>query len=198
MDYMDYDELIDFYRTLDRSLFIDNEYKEFAHLDKPLPIGHEQTISQPSLVLEMTSKLSLEKTSKVLEIGTGSGFQTALLAEFSRMVFTVERIRELSDKAKEKLDRLGYTNIVYKVGDGSEGWSEHSPYDRIIVTAAAEKIPSELTNQLKPGGKLILPLGPRGRQELLLITKKINGEIQEDSLGKVTFVEMKGKYGWSK
>jgi len=189
-------ELIDFYRNLDRSLFIDNEYKESAHLDRPLPIGHEQTISQPSLVLEMTSKLSLEKTSKVLEIGTGSGYQTALLAEFSRQVYTVERIKELSDKAKEKLDGLGYTNIAFKVGDGSEGWREHGPYDRIIVTAAAEKLPDELINQLKPGGKLIIPMGPKGRQELLLMTKKLNGEIDQESLGKVTFVEMKGKYGW--
>lgn len=194
---MDDNELIDFYRTLDRSLFIDNIYKESARLDKPLPIGYEQTISQPSLVLKMTCELSLEKTSKVLEIGTGSGYQTALLAEFSGIVFTVERIKELSDKAKEKLDRLGYTNIVYKVGDGSEGWSENGPYDRIIVTAAAEKIPSELIKQLKSGGKLIIPLGPKGMQELLLITKSLQEEIHRASLGKVTFVEMKGKYGWA-
>ena len=124
---MDYHELLDFYHRLDRSYFIDDEeYKKYANLDRPLPIGYEQTISQPSLVLKMTRELDPDKTSRVLEIGTGSGYQTALLAEFSHRVYTVERIKELSEKAKEKLDRLGYTNIRYKIGDGSEGWSENA------------------------------------------------------------------------
>ncbi|HHT62904.1 MAG: protein-L-isoaspartate(D-aspartate) O-methyltransferase [Bacillota bacterium] len=196
---MDYHELLDFYHRLDRSYFIDDEeYKKYANLDRPLPIGYEQTISQPSLVLKMTRELDPDKTSRVLEIGTGSGYQTALLAEFSHRVYTVERIKELSEKAKEKLDRLGYTNIRYKIGDGSEGWSENAPYDRIIVTAAAERIPDELISQLKPGGKLIIPVGPKGRQELQLITKDLQDKIHIASLGKVIFVEMKGKYGWTK
>jgi len=195
---MEYHEIKAFYRRLDRSFFIDHESKNYAHLDQPLPIGFEQTISQPSLVMEMTARLAPEKESRVLEIGTGSGYQTAFLAEFSGAVFTVERIRELSERAKEKLDQLGYKNIWYKVGDGSEGWRENAPFDRIIVTAAAEKIPPELIEQLKPGGKMIIPVGPKGRQELMLITKNYQGEVEQNFLGVVTFVEMKGKYGWKK
>lgn len=193
---MNYQKLRDFYQKLDRSFFIDNEYKECAYLDRPLPIGYEQTISQPSLVLEMTRILDLDKNCKVLEIGTGSGYQTALLAEFSGTVCTVERIPELSEKAQEKLDALGYTNILYKVGDGSEGWSEQGPYDRIIVTAAAEIMPDELIKQLKPEGIMIVPLGPREMQELMFIQKDSEGKVFSESLGKVVFVEMKGKYGF--
>ncbi|MDD2233807.1 MAG: protein-L-isoaspartate(D-aspartate) O-methyltransferase [Desulfitobacteriaceae bacterium] len=193
---MIYHKLRAFYQKLDRSFFIDNEYQECAYLDRPLPIGHGQTISQPSLVLEMTRILDLNKNCKVLEIGTGSGYQTVLLAEFSGTVYTVERIRELSEKAKEKLDILGYTNILYKVGDGSEGWSEQGPFDRIIVTAAAEIMPDELIIQLKPEGKMLIPLGPREMQELMFIQKDTAGKISSESLGKVVFVEMKGKYGF--
>jgi protein-L-isoaspartate(D-aspartate) O-methyltransferase len=193
---MNYQKLRDFYQKLDRSFFIDNEYKECAYLDRPLPIGYGQTISQPSLVLEMTRMLDPDENSKVLEIGTGSGYQTALLAEFSGTVCTVERVPELSEKAKEKLDALGYTNILYKVGDGSEGWEEQGPYDRIIVTAAAEIMPNELIKQLKPEGKMIIPLGPRETQELMFIIKDSEGKVFSESLGKVVFVEMKGKYGF--
>lgn len=193
---MDYKDLVDFSNKIDRAFFIDNEFKEYAYLDRPLPIGYDQTISQPSLVLEMTFMLSLDKSSKVLEIGTGSGYQTALLAEFSGSVFTVERIKELAEKAQEKLDHLGYSNIAYKIEDGSEGWSKNGPYDRIMVTAAAEKIPCELINQLKVGGKMIIPVGPRGIQELQLIIKDQEGQLNIQTIGKVTFVELKGKYGW--
>lgn len=193
---MDYKELDDFANKLERAFFIDNEYKEYAYLDRPLPIGYAQTISQPSLVLEMTYMLNIDKNSKVLEIGTGSGYQTAILAEFSGSVFTVERIEELAEKARVKLEDLGYDNISYKIGDGSEGWSEHAPYDRIIVTAAAEKIPPELIEQLKVGGKMIIPVGPRAKQDLQFITKNQKGKQDTQDLGKVMFVEMKGKYGW--
>jgi protein-L-isoaspartate(D-aspartate) O-methyltransferase len=194
--YLDYQKLRDFYQKLDRSFFIDNEYKECAYLDRPLPIGHGQTISQPSLVLEMTRLLDPDENSKVLEIGTGSGYQTALLAEFSGTVCTVERIPELSEKAREKLAALGYTNILYKIGDGSEGWEEQGPYDRIIVTAAAEIMPDELIKQLKSKGKMVIPLGPREMQELILIEKDSQGKVLSESLGRVVFVEMKGKYGF--
>ncbi len=194
---MDYLELKVFFLQLDRAFFIDNKNKEYAYLDTPLPIGYEQTISQPSLVLEMTYLLAPDKECKVLEIGTGSGYQTALLAEFSGQVYTVERIKELAEKAREKLTQLGYSNIAYKIGDGSQGWTENAPYDRIIVTAAAQETPPELIKQLKPGGKMVIPVGPRGMQELLLITKDQAGEVNRETVGEVRFVEMKGKYGWN-
>lgn len=190
-------DLLDFEDKLDRAFFIDNENKEYAYRDSPLAIGYGQTISQPSLVLEMTLLLALDKDKKVLEIGTGSGYQTAILAEFSGSVYTVERIRELAEKAKVRLDQLGYTNILFKIGDGSEGWQENAPYDRIIVTAAAEQIPSELVAQLAVGGKMVIPVGSCGLQELMLVTKESVGILDIQTIGKVVFVEMKGKYGWS-
>jgi len=190
-------ELLDYVNCLDRSLFIDNEYKEYANLNQPLPIGYGQTISQPSLVLEMTRLLSLDKSTIVLEIGTGSGYQTALLAQFSEHVYTMERIPELGCKARKRLEAMGYANITYQTGDGSEGWREHAPYDRIIVTAAAEKIPVEFLNQLNEGGIMIIPVGPPDVQELQFITKGQEGEIFCKSIEKVRFVEMKGKYGWT-
>ena len=194
---MDADKLSEFFHRLDRSLFLEDEYKNYAGLDEPLPIGYEQTISQPSLVLEMTRMLEVDKTCKVLEIGTGSGYQTALLAEFAASVYTVERIEALSDKARKRLDLLGYANIHFKVGDGSLGWQENGLYDRIIVTAAAEKIPLELIDQLKEGGKMIIPVGSRGWQELTSVRKDTEGKIHIKTIYPVTFVELKGKYGWS-
>ena len=190
-------KLVDFFKSLDRSFFIDNEFKEHAYLDRPLPIGYEQTISQPSLVLKMTDRLALDKTCRVLEIGTGSGYQTVILAEFSGEVYTVERIRELAESARKKLEQLGYTNICYLIDDGSAGWEEHAPYDRIIVTAAAEIIPETLVNQLGAGGIMIVPVGPRRMQQLKLITRDLKGELHIDTIGEVAFVEMKGKYGWT-
>ena len=194
---MDYTALLEFYRHLDRSFFIDTDMKIFADLDKPLSIGFEQTISQPSLVLEMTRILEPEMDSNVLEIGTGSGYQTALLAKFSKTVYTIERIRELSESAKKRLDILGYTNIFYRIGDGSDGWQDHAPYDRIMVTAAAERIPLNLIEQLAIGGRMIIPIGPPELQELKLLIKDEKGLIHEQTVELVRFVEMKGKYGWS-
>lgn len=194
---MDYKALVEFYHHLDRSFFIDTDMKVFADLDKPLSIGYEQTISQPSLVLEMTRILEPEMDSSVLEIGTGSGYQTALLAKFSKNVYTIERIRELSESAKNRLDILGYTNIFFKIGDGSDGWQEHAPYDRIMVTAAAGRIPDKLVEQLAIGGRMIIPIGPPDLQELKLVFKDEKGTIHEQTVELVRFVEMKGKYGWS-
>ncbi len=188
--------IYDFFQTLNRSHFIDGKYKELAHYDSPLPIGFEQTISQPSLVLEMTLQLDLPIDGKVLEIGTGSGYQTAFLAQFCKEVFTVERIPELSERAQQKLQEIGYKNIKFRVGDGSEGWPEHAPYDRIIVTAAAAGIPEEVLRQLRVGGKMILPLGEKGIQQLVLLHKQETGRVQQKRLGEVRFVELKGKYGW--
>lgn len=189
--------LKEFFGKLDRSFFLDDGYKAFANEDSPLPIGHKQTISQPSLVLKMTGILSPEKDSRVLEIGTGSGYQTALLAEFSGEVYTVERIGELSQKARQRILELGYGNVFFKIDDGSSGWPEKAPFDRIIVTAAAGKKPSELIEQLKSNGRMVVPVGPPEVQELLLITKDEKGNISEQNLGKVRFVEMVGAYGWN-
>ncbi|HPX92586.1 MAG TPA: protein-L-isoaspartate(D-aspartate) O-methyltransferase [Bacillota bacterium] len=185
-----------FYLKLDRSLFLDDGYKAFAKNDHPLPIGYGQTISQPSLVLEMTRLLAPEKDSKVLEIGTGSGYQTALLAEFCKQVYTIERIGELSRKARERLEALGYGNIHYKVDDGSAGWEEEAPFDRIMITAAAGKRPQALINQLANGGRMVVPVGPPAMQVLLLITKDEAGQLSEQKWGHVKFVEMVGPYGW--
>ncbi|HHV38513.1 MAG TPA: protein-L-isoaspartate(D-aspartate) O-methyltransferase [Tepidimicrobium sp.] len=193
---MFYRELVKFADTLDRSFFIDTKYKKYADEDSPLPIGHGQTISQPSLVWKMTYMLDLNRDCKVLEIGTGSGYQTVFLAQFARVVYTVERIEEFTDKAKKRLNKLGYTNIHYRVGDGSKGWEEHAPYDRIMVTAAAKKVPMELKEQLAIGGKMVIPVGPKNNQQLQLIKKNKHGKIKIESRDRVRFVELKGDYGW--
>lgn len=185
-----------FFGELDRSLFLDPELKHMAALDCPLPIGYEQTISQPTLVVLMTMALELDKSCRVLEIGTGSGYQSVFLAEFAGEVFSIERIEALSKAAQERLKELGYTNIRFKIGDGSEGWSEFAAYDRIIIAAGAGDVPRELLNQLKAGGIMLAPIGEAGHQELIVFKKDQNKNITRDSLGDVTFVEFKGKYGW--
>jgi protein-L-isoaspartate(D-aspartate) O-methyltransferase len=187
-------KLVDFFRKLDRSLFIDNENKSLAHYDSPLPIGFGQTISQPSLVVMMTDKLALDPSCRVLEIGTGSGYQTAFLAEFSKEVYTIERIPELATAARDRLDHLGYTNIHYKIDDGSVGWIEHAPFDRIMVTAAPQAMPDDLIAQLAPEGIMILPVGPQGWQQLIQITNDSQGILHTQKLADVAFVPMVGKY----
>lgn len=194
---MDLKELERYFRLLNRSFFVEGIMKKYADLDEPLPIGFGQTISQPSLVLYMTMLLAPEKDSKVLEIGTGSGYQTAILAKMSAKVYTVERIEELMKKAKKRLEELGFSNIYFKVGDGSKGWQEYAPYDRIMVTAAAGVLPDKLVEQLANGGRMVIPIGPRHLQELKLITKEDHGQIKMETFGKVRFVELKGEYGWS-
>ena len=186
-------DIITYFQKLDRSFFMD-ELKEFAYMDEAIPIGHEQTISQPSLVLEMTLAIDLQPDSKVLEIGTGSGFQTALLAAFSNAVYTIERIAALHERAKERLEKAGFSNIHFKLDDGSTGWEEHAPYDRIMVTAAAAQVPRELMDQLAIGGKMIIPVGTPLLQELLLLEKDEDGEIHTTVLDEVRFVPLKGKY----
>lgn len=193
---MDYEALESYFLSLDRSLFLEGQYKQLAEMNSPLPIGFGQTISQPTLVLMMTYILDPDKECRVLEIGTGSGYQTALLSAFSKEVYTIERVPELSLKAKERLDEMGYKNIVFKVGDGSLGWKEHAPYDRIMVTAAASKVPDELLYQLKKGGKMLIPIGPENLQELMLIRKNQDETVEMETIEWVRFVEMKGKYGW--
>ena len=182
-------EIITFFRNLDRSIYMD-EHKDDANMDMPFSIGHGQTISQPSLVLNMTLHLELEDDSKVLEIGTGSGFQTALLSKFAEDVYTVERIEPLHQVAKERLDSQGYANVHFHLGDGSRGWEAHAPYDRIMVTAAAREIPAALTRQLAPGGRMVIPVGDTFSQELRLIEKDEAGNISSTFLEHVRFVRL--------
>lgn len=181
-----------YFRSLDRRSFMERHLQD-AERDEALPIGYGQTISQPSLVLEMTVALDLEDHHKVLEIGTGSGFQTALLAAFTNEVYTVEKIPELSASAKKRLEAKGFENISFLLGDGSLGWPEHAPFDRIIVTAAASDIPKELADQLAEGGRMIIPVGSKHRQDLLAIDKS-NGKLEKTVLEAVRFVPLKGKY----
>ena len=182
-----------YFRSLDRRSFMDRHQQD-AGRDEALPIGYGQTISQPSLVLEMTVALGLEDHHKVLEIGTGSGFQTALLAAFSTEVYTVENIPQLAESAKRRLEVKGFENISFLLGDGSLGWPEHAPYDRIIVTAAASDIPKELVDQLADGGRMIIPVGSQYSQDLLAIDKSIHGKLEKTTLEAVRFVPLKGKY----
>lgn len=186
-------EILDYFKQMDRSKYMNTDKAE-AEKDRPSFISYGQTISQPSLVLKMTLALDLQPTSKVLEIGTGSGFQTALLAAFSRMVYTVERIKPLYTVAKTRLLQEGFTNIDFLLADGSLGWRQHAPYDRIIVTAAASKIPNELIEQLNPGGKMIIPVGSTYSQRLQAIKKNADGVISETSIDMVAFVRLIGKY----
>lgn len=188
--------IIHFFNNLDRSFFIDNENSSLAHQDRALPIGYGQTISQPSLVLEMTLQLDLNDQCRVLEIGTGSGYQTVLLAQFSREVYTVERIGQLSLKAQKRIEQLGYENVFFLIRDGSQGWPEYQPYDRIIVTAAAGRLPIPLIEQLACNGKMVIPVGPPGSQELLLVEKSEDDTVSCRSIGLVSFVEFRGSYGW--
>jgi protein-L-isoaspartate(D-aspartate) O-methyltransferase len=190
------DPVGEFFKSLDRTLFLQDEYKEFAGRDTPLPIEHGQTISQPSLVRWMTQMLDLHKDVKVLEIGTGSGYQTAFLAEFAGKIYTVERIPELSARAQARLAGLGYSNIRFKIGDGSKGWLESAPYDRIIVTAGAGRLPDPLLEQLAPQGKMLIPVGEQKLQELHLIQKDQAGRVTREIVDRVIFVELKGSYGW--
>ncbi|MCS7202254.1 MAG: protein-L-isoaspartate(D-aspartate) O-methyltransferase [Dictyoglomus sp.] len=178
-----------------RHLFIPKELEEVAYENQALPIGEFQTISQPFIVALMTQALELSGKEKVLEIGTGSGYQTAILAELSKEVFTIERIESLLEKAKKILEFLGYGNINFKLGDGTEGWEEFAPYDRIIVTASAPEIPFPLWEQLKENGIIVIPIGSREYQNLYKIIKRKDKKIVEN-LGGVVFVPLIGKYGW--
>lgn len=182
-------EIRSYFRAMDRGFYMDMD-KNLANWDQALSIGHGQTISQPSLVLKMTLELDLEPGSRVLEIGTGSGYQTALLAAFSDSVYTVERIPPLQERANDRLREAGFTNINYRLGDGSKGWPEHAPYDRIMVTAAAEAVPDRLVEQLAAPGKMMVPVGGRMGQELLLIEKNSRGEVQSSVVEYVAFVPL--------
>jgi protein-L-isoaspartate(D-aspartate) O-methyltransferase len=178
-----------------RDRFVEEALVNEAYNDHPLPIGHNQTISQPYIVALMTEALELTGTEMTLEIGTGSGYQTAILAELSKKVYTIERIRPLMVKARNILAELGYVNILFKAFDGTLGWKEYEPYDAIIVTAGAPKIPQPLLDQLAEDGRLIIPVGNKFSQELIKATKK-KGNIIQKNLGGCRFVDLVGVHGW--
>ncbi len=182
-------------RKVPRHLFVTQELRQQAYEDKPLPIGHDQTISQPYIVALMVEAMELKGQEQVLEIGTGSGYEAAILAELCGQLFSVERVEALARKARALLDDLGYKNISIQVGDGTLGWNEHAPYDVIVVSAAAPQIPRPLIEQLKPEGILILPMGEEDLQSLARIRKRKEG-LKEEYLGECRFVKLRGEYGW--
>jgi protein-L-isoaspartate(D-aspartate) O-methyltransferase len=162
-------------RRVPRHLFVPESFRSEAYSDYPLPIGNGQTISQPFIVAWMTEALGLQSDSRVLEIGTGSGYQAAVLAEIAKEVYTIEIVAPLAEAARRTLDGLGYRNITAKQGDGYLGWPEHAPFDAVIVTAAPEHVPQPLVDQLRVGGRLVAPVGPRDAQQLLVINKDVRG-----------------------
>lgn len=180
-------------RKVPRHLFVPLEYRDAAYEDRPLPIGEGQTISQPYIVALMTEALELKGDEKVLEIGTGSGYQAAILAELAREVYTVELEPSLAQRAAETLRRLGYTNVHVAVRDGFYGWPEEAPFDRIILTCAAPRIPETLLQQLKDGGKMVLPLGEDHMSQVLVLVEKRGEELIEKEITGVVFVPMRGK-----
>ncbi|WP_022852863.1 protein-L-isoaspartate(D-aspartate) O-methyltransferase [Thermodesulfatator atlanticus] len=178
-----------------RHLFVEEALKDQAYGDYPLPIGEGQTISQPYIVALMTEALELKGPEKVLEVGTGSGYQAAILAELARWVYSIERYPSLAHRAKRILEKLGYNNVIIKVGDGTKGWPEAAPFDAIIVTAAGPKIPEPLIEQLKDGGRLVMPVGDEWSQYLIKVIKK-DGQLIKENLGAVRFVKLVGEYGF--
>jgi len=180
---------------IQRHLFVEEALIGEAYNDHPLPVGYKQTISQPYIVALMTEALEMTGKEKTLEIGTGSGYQTAILAELSKTVYTIERIERLLEKSKMLLESLGYTNIFFKAFDGTLGWDEFAPYDAIIVTAGAPKIPQPLLDQLAEGGKLVIPIGNRYGQDLIKVTRTKNA-FKEKNLGGCRFVDLIGAHGW--
>ena len=178
-----------------RHLFAQESLRHRAYGDYPLPIGENQTLSQPYIVAAMTAALSLKGEERVLEIGTGSGYQTAVVAELARQVFTIERLNNLSRKAQEILEGLNYMSIVFKMFDGTYGWPDQAPFDAILVTASAKEIPESLVKQLGEGGRLVAPTGDAHEQKLVVLTKN-GGRVSRRELGACKFVPLIGKYGW--
>jgi protein-L-isoaspartate(D-aspartate) O-methyltransferase len=182
-------------RRIPRHRFVDEGLQHRAYGDHPLPIGEEQTISQPYIVGLMTSLLELTGREKVLEIGTGSGYQTAVLAEASRRVCSIERLPRLADRARKLLEALGYTNVWVRVGNGALGWPDEAPFDRILVAAAGPGVPPPLVEQLAEGGRLVAPVGDAESQTLTLMERR-SGEIRTRAVGDCRFVPLVGKYAW--
>lgn len=177
-----------------RHLFIPEEYRSYSYYDQPIPVGFGQTISQPYIVALMTELLHVDSKDTVLEVGTGSGYQAAILSLLAKRVYTIEILEELGKIAAERLKTFGYTNVEARVGDGYHGWPEHAPFDAIIVTAAAEHIPQPLIDQLKPGGRMIIPVGGvHAIQDLKLLMKDKSSKVIQESLIPVRFVPLTRK-----
>ena len=180
--------------NINRADYVPENSQQYAYENRPLSIGHGQTISQPFIVALMTHLIDVQPDDSVLEIGTGSGYQAAVLGELAKSVYTIEIIPELAQSASDRLKKLGYENIAVKAGDGWFGWPEAAPFDKIIITAVADEVPPRLVDQLKTGGLLTMPLGdPSGYQQLVLVTKLENGDIETDSVLGVQFVPMTGE-----
>jgi len=182
-------------RTVPRHLFVSEAMMDQAYGDFPLPIGEQQTISQPYIVAEMTRALQLTPEDRVLEIGTGSGYQAVILAQIAFRVYTVERIYSLYTRTRKLFDQLRYHNIVTRYSDGTTGWKEESPFDAIIVTAGAPEIPAILAGQLAVGGRLVIPVGDAYSQDLIRLVRDKEG-FQQSNLGGCRFVKLIGEYGW--
>jgi len=187
--------ILEAFRNIPRHVFVPDQQKRFAYNDCPLPIGNEQTISQPYMVALMTLHLDIEAETSVLEIGTGSGYQAAILAFLGARVYTMERFPSLAGQAKKVLDSLGM-KVQAKEGDGTLGWPEHAPYDRIIVTAGFSLIPPRLIEQLRAGGRMVIPIGERFHQDLTIVDKISQDEIKEERVCGCIFVPLVGEYGW--
>ena len=187
-------EILAAFEKVPRHKFVPERLREFAYADRPLPIGEGQTISQPYIVAVMTRALKLEKTDRVLEIGTGSGYQAAILAELCDRVYTIEIIASLAETARKTLSGLGYENVHVKIGDGFKGWSEHAPFDAVIVTCAPTEIPEPLKEQLAEGGRMVVPVGKSANQQLVLLEKK-DGELSRKEILPVLFVPMVDERG---
>jgi protein-L-isoaspartate(D-aspartate) O-methyltransferase len=179
-----------------RHLFVSEDLIESAYGDFPLPIGEGQTISQPYIIAEMTQTLELKGNERVLEIGTGSGYQAAVLAEIVFRVYTIERNNTLFLRTRKLFDKLKYHNIVARYSDGTQGWKEESPFDAIMVTAAAERVPQPLIDQLGPGGRLVMPVGSHFTQDLIRVEKDKDGNLLSRNLGGCRFVKLIGQHGW--
>ena len=185
------------FQKVPRQYFVPDPLIEQAYTDYALPIGEGQTISQPFIVAKMTQALALTGKERVLEIGTGSGYQAAILSQIAYRVYTIERIRSLYIQARKTFDTLGYYNIATKYSDGTKGWPDEAPFDVIMVTAGGPKVPMPLVDQLTIGGLLVVPVGDKEKQELILVVKKNNGEIKQYNLGDCRFVDLIGQYGWN-
>jgi protein-L-isoaspartate(D-aspartate) O-methyltransferase len=189
--------LIDAMLKVPRHIFVEEAMASQSYSDSALPIGEKQTISQPYMVALMTETLQLTGTEKVLEIGTGSGYQTAILAKLAARVYTIERIRSLALKARKALDSLGFLNVNLRIEDGTGGWEAEAPFDAILVTAGAPDVPRQFIDQLSTGGRLVIPVGTQLDQVLVRLTKGTDGSVTRENLGNCRFVKLIGQFGWN-